>query len=502
MITTPSTDLEGNKLTQPEQEFIKVRIKKIADLNEKGIDPFPARFLRTHTSAQSIQEFNAADDDVSDIQVTVGGRITARRGMGKVTFIDLKDGQGQIQLLIRKNNLGEDYDLLDYIDIGDWLGATGSLFKTRTGEITVQVNSFQILCKAIRSLPEKWHGLTDVETRFRQRYLDLISNERSVASARSRSRLMRTIRRYMDSKGFMEVETPILVPIAAGGMAKPFTTHHNAMNQDLHLRIATELHLKRLIVGGLEKVYEIGKVFRNEGIDQQHNPEFTTMESYEAFSDYNDVMLMVEELVSLLAIEIAGSTKVTYGDHILDFTPPWPRLNLREKIISKSGIDFLKHLEVESLKDEMQDIGIDVSNQVSWGGLLDKLISEKVEPTLIQPSFLIDYPLAMSPLAKRSPNDNRIVERFEGFVSGMEICNAFTELNDPIDQRSRFEEQEDLHRQFTDEDMDRLDEDFLIAVEHGMPPTGGLGMGIDRLAMILTHNQSIREVILFPQLRS
>ena len=488
-------------MIQPEQDFIKVRIKKIEDLREKNIDPFPAQFLRTHTSLQSIREFDKSEEE-SDIKVTVGGRITARRGMGKATFIDLRDAQGQIQLLVRKNNLGEDYDLLNYIDIGDWLGATGSLFKTRTGEITVQVNSFQILCKAIRSLPEKWHGLTDVETRFRQRYLDLIANEQAVISARSRSKLISTMRQYMDNKGFMEVETPILVPIAAGGMAKPFTTHHNAMNRELHLRIATALHLKRLIVGGLEKVYEIGRVFRNEGLDQQHNPEFTTMESYEAFSDYNDVMVMVEELVSLLAGEITGSSKVSYGDDVLDFTPPWPRLNLREKIISESGIDFLQHEDIQSLKNAMQSIGIDVSNQVSWGGLLDKLISDKVEPTLTQPCFLVDYPLAMSPLAKKSAHDNRIVERFEGFVSGMEICNAFTELNDPIDQRYRFEEQEELHKQFSTEDMDRLDEDFLIAVEHGMPPTGGLGMGIDRLAMILTNNQSIREVILFPQMRT
>ena len=488
-------------MIQPEQDFIKVRIKKIEDLREKNIDPFPAQFLRTHTSLQSIREFEKSEEE-SDIKVTVGGRITARRGMGKATFIDLRDAQGQIQLLIRKNNLGEDYDLLNYIDIGDWLGATGILFKTRTGEITVQVSSFQILCKAIRSLPEKWHGLTDVETRFRQRYLDLIANEQAVISARSRSKLISTMRQYMDNKGFMEVETPILVPIAAGGMAKPFTTHHNAMNRELHLRIATELHLKRLIVGGLEKVYEIGRVFRNEGLDQQHNPEFTTMESYEAFSDYNDVMVMVEELVSLLAGEITGSSKVSYGDDVLDFTPPWPRLNLREKIISESGIDFLQHEDIQSLKNAMQNIGIDVSNQVSWGGLLDKLISDKVEPTLTQPCFLVDYPLAMSPLAKKSAHDNRIVERFEGFVSGMEICNAFTELNDPIDQRYRFEEQEELHKQFSTEDMDRLDEDFLIAVEHGMPPTGGLGMGIDRLTMILTNNQSIREVILFPQMRT
>ena len=294
----------------------------------------------------------------------------------------------------------------------------------------------------------------------------------------------------------------MLVPIAAGGMAHPFTTHHNALNRDLFLRIATELHLKRLIVGGIEKVFEIGRVFRNEGVDLQHNPEFTTMESYEAFSDYNDVMEMVEQLVSTAAETLNGSETVTYGDEVLKFSPPWPRIDLREKIIEVSGIDFFEHSDVDSLKTAMGKAGVDVSQQVSWSGLLDKLISDKVEPTLVQPCFLVNYPVAMSPLAKKSPTDERIAERFEGFVCGMEICNAFTELNDPIDQRARFEEQEMLRQEFQEEEMDRLDEDFLVAIEHGMPPTGGLGIGIDRLTMLLTNNPSIREVILFPQLRS
>ena len=285
-------------------------------------------------------------------------------------------------------------------------------------------------------------------------------------------------------------------------MAHPFTTHHNALNRDLFLRIATELHLKRLIVGGIEKVFEIGRVFRNEGVDLQHNPEFTTMESYEAFSDYNDVMEMVEQLVSSAAKTLNGSETVTYGDEELKFSPPWPRIDLRKKIIEVSGIDFFDHSEPDSLKTAMSKAGVDVSQQVSWSGLLDKLISDKIEPTLVQPCFLVDYPVAMSPLAKKSPADDRIAERFEGFVCGMEICNAFTELNDPIDQRERFEEQEMLRQEYQNEEMDRLDEDFLVAIEHGMPPTGGLGIGIDRLTMLLTNNPSIREVILFPQLRS
>ena len=489
---------------QNEQEFIKVRVEKTASLRQKGIDPYPTNYKRTHTSQQAEKAFEAAEkeDDEFNETIKVAGRIMGRRGMGKASFIDLSDADGRIQVMMRSNVLNEDYEILDDLDIGDWIGAEGTLFRTRTGQITLQVATFSILCKSLRPLPEKWHGLTDVETRFRQRYLDLISNADAIKTAKDRSLLVSTIRQFMSEKGFIEVETPMLVPIAAGGMAHPFTTHHNALNRDLFLRIATELHLKRLIVGGIEKVFEIGRVFRNEGVDLQHNPEFTTMESYEAFSDYNDVMDMVEQLVSTAATTLNGSETVKYGEEELQFSPPWPRIELREKIIEVSGIDFFEHPELESLKTAMKEAGIDVSQQVSWSGLLDKLISDKVEPTLVQPCFLVNYPVAMSPLAKKSPTDDRIAERFEGFVCGMEICNAFTELNDPMDQRARFEEQEMLRQEFQNEEMDRLDEDFLVAIEHGMPPTGGLGIGIDRLAMLLTNNSSIREVILFPQLRS
>ncbi|MED5410676.1 MAG: lysine--tRNA ligase [Chloroflexota bacterium] len=489
---------------QNEQEFIKVRVEKTASLRQKGIDPYPTNYKRTHTSQQAEKAFEAAEkeDDEFNETIKVAGRIMGRRGMGKASFIDLSDADGRIQVMMRSNVLNEDYEILDDLDIGDWIGAEGTLFRTRTGQITLQVATFSVLCKSLRPLPEKWHGLTDVETRFRQRYLDLISNADAIKTAKDRSLLVSTIRQFMSEKGFIEVETPMLVPIAAGGMAHPFTTHHNALNRDLFLRIATELHLKRLIVGGIEKVFEIGRVFRNEGVDLQHTPEFTTMESYEAFSDYNDVMDMVEQLVSTAATTLNGSETVKYGEEELQFSPPWPRIDLREKIIEVSGIDFFEHPELESLKTAMKEAGIDVSQQVSWSGLLDKLISDKVEPTLVQPCFLVNYPVAMSPLAKKSPTDDRIAERFEGFVCGMEICNAFTELNDPMDQRARFEEQEMLRQEFQNEEMDRLDEDFLVAIEHGMPPTGGLGIGIDRLAMLLTNNSSIREVILFPQLRS
>ena len=496
--------LEVYTLPESENEFFRVRKEKLQRIREKGINPYPTKFHRTHTSKQAVDEFikSETSETLIDHQISVAGRIMGRRGMGKASFIDLRDIDGNIQIMMRANKLNERYEDLEDLDIGDWIGATGTMFRTRTSEITLQVERFELLSKSLLPLPEKWHGLTDTETRYRQKYLDLISNENAKKTAILRSKLVSHIRDFMNKRGFLEVETPILVPVAAGGMANPFSTHHNALDRNLYLRIATELHLKRLVVGGLEKVYEIGRVFRNEGIDLQHNPEFTTMESYEAFADYADVMKMVEELVSSSAKHLNGTMKLEYGDKKLDFTPPWPRMNLREKIISESGIDFLVHDSVESLKSAMANIGIDVSHQVSWAGLMDKLISEKIEPTLLQPCFLIDYPVAMSPLAKKSETDNNISERFEGFVCGMEICNSFTELNDPEDQRLRFEEQEKLHQQFQNEEMDRLDEDFLVSIEHGLPPTGGLGIGIDRLAMLLTNNPSIREVILFPQLRN
>jgi lysyl-tRNA synthetase class 2 len=422
--------------------------------------------------------------------------------MGKATFIDIQDGHGKIQALLRRDNLPDSYDDLKELDIGDFIGVEGPLFRTRSGEITVEARGWTLLSKALRSLPEKWHGLSDVEVRYRQRYLDLIANDDARRVAVVRSRTVSGLRRLMDARGFMEVETPVLVPVAAGGTARPFLTHHNTLDRDLYLRIATELYLKRLIVGGLEKVYEVGRIFRNEGVDFTHNPEFTMMESYEAYADYNDVMRMVEEMVSTLAQEVLGSTSVELDGVAIELAPPWPRETLRDAVKGRTGIDFLECSDIESLRSEMAGAGLDVGQQMSWGGLLDKLVSTAVEPHIVQPTFLVDYPVEMSPLAKRKRGDPRLVERFEGFVAGMEVCNAFTELNDPIDQRRRLEEQEALHAQFEDEDMDRLDEDFLVALEHGMPPTGGLGLGVDRLVMLFSGERSIREVVLFPQLRS
>ena len=490
----------------PSDELVRVRLEKVESLRQRGIDPYPRSYDRTHTAADAVQQFESAEvsgeGEAETDEVSIGGRITGLRGMGRVTFCDILDGSGKIQAMFKSNILGDEYRTLRDIDIGDWIGVTGNLTRTRTGEVTVQANRLTVLCKSIRPLPEKWHGLTDTEVRYRQRYIDLIANPEVRRIAFLRSRMVSAIRRFMERRGFMEVETPVLVSVAAGGMAHPFETHHNALDRDLFLRIATELHLKRLIVGGLEKVYEIGRIFRNEGIDTNHNPEFTTMESYEAFADYNDVMRLVEELVSTVAIEVTGGTVVEYGGNAIDFAPPWPRLGLVDQVAEHSGIRILDHQNVDSLKGEMQLAGIDVANQVSWAGLVDKLISTAVEPRMVQPTFLIDYPVQVSPLAKRTSGDPRLVERFEAFAAGMEIANAFTELNDPIDQRSRFEEQEEFRAALPDEEWDRLDEDFLTAIEFGMPPTGGLGMGMDRLAMLLSGQRTIREVVLFPQLRT
>ena len=492
-------------MTQPEDQLLKVRRDKLERLRASGIEPYPHSYTRTHTTQQAVELFESEErlhgrDHRTD-PISLAGRIVGLRRMGKATFIDLLDGRGRIQVLCRQDELGEAYGMLRELDVGDWLGVEGAVFRTRRGEVTLAVSKWTLLCKSLRPLPEKWHGLADVEIRFRQRYLDLIANPEARETVLMRSRLVGRLRRFMDDRGFIEVETPVLVPVAAGAAARPFATHHNALDRDLYLRIATELYLKRLVVGGLEKVYEIGRTFRNEGLDFYHNPEFTMLESYEAFADYNDVMVMVEEAVYTLANDVLGKPTLEFDGQQIDLTPPWPRLKLREEVEKRSGIDFLESDDIESLRTEMSAAGLDVGRQESWGGLVDKLISDTVEPHLIQPAFLVDYPVEMSPLAKTSRTDARLVERFEGFVAGMEICNAFTELNDPLEQRRRFEQQEALHAQFDDE-TDRLDEDFLVSVEHGMPPTGGLGVGIDRLVMLFSGHRNIKEVILFPQLRS
>ena len=482
------------------------RVTKLARIRANGLDPYPARFHRTFDSAtatalfEELEETDPPDERLQN--VSLAGRITSMRTMGKAAFLDLQDASGSIQALLRQNNLEDGFDLLKNLDIGDHLGVRGNLIRTRTGQVTIDALELTVTAKGMRPLPEKYHGLRDVETRYRQRYLDLIANQDEVMPVFVlRSKVIRGIRRFLDDRGFLEVDTPVLVPVAAGAHAKPFVTHHNALDQQLYLRIATELYLKRLIIGGFDKVYEIGRVFRNEGIDQDHNPEFTLLESYEAYADYNDIMEMVEQMVSTIAIEVNGSTKVAIGEDVIDFAPPWQRVSLREELEKRSGVD-LESYNDDALRQKAGEVGIDTKVLESRGRLIDKLLSTFVEPHLIQPTFVLDYPEEMSPLAKAKPDSPGYVERFEAFAFGMEIANSYSELNDPKIQRERFEAQAQIQRLYENEEVDRQDDDFLTAMEYGMPPTGGLGIGIDRLVMLLAGQPSIRDVLLFPQMRT
>ena len=480
------------------------RRQKLDRIRARGVNPYPHSYHRSHTTQQAIAllEQQEASSQTETPAVSVAGRITARRLMGKSAFFDIRDGSGKIQLLFQDINKFEkgDLELFKDLDIGDIIGVEGNLLRTKSGEPTVRVGDFSLLAKSLRPLPEKWHGISDVDTRYRQRYLDLIANTEVKEIFRVRSLVITAIRQFLNQRGFVEVETPVLQPAAGGALAHPFTTHHHALNQDFYLRIALELHLKRLVIGGLDKVYELGRIFRNEGISAKHNPEFTMLESYEAYADYNDVMKMVEEMVSKVSQRVLGREKVKFGDNIINFKPPWQRLSLREAIIQYSGIDFANFPDTDSLRAEMLKLKMKVDPQKDRGRLVDELISTFVEPNLIQPTFLFDYPVEMSPLAKTKPDDDRLVERFEAYAGGMEIANAFTELNDPVEQRQRFLQQK-KQRQEEGEPVETIDQDFLLALEYGMPPTGGLGVGIDRLVMLLTGQQSIREVIFFPQLR-
>jgi lysyl-tRNA synthetase class 2 len=392
-------------------------------------------------------------------------------------------------------------ELFKEIDIGDIIGAAGSLFRTRTGEPTVSVTGLTLLSKSMQPLPEKWHGLVDTEVRYRQRYIDLISNPEVMRTFQVRSQVIAAVRQFLNDRGFLEVETPVLQPSAGGALARPFISHHNALDQDFFLRIALELHLKRLIVGGFDKVYEIGRIFRNEGIDASHSPEFTMLESYEAYADYNGVMEMVEQMVSQVALKVLGTTEITYGDQKVDLKAPWRRLSLRDAVLQYSGIDFVKHPTADGLRQQMREKNIEAEPGLNWAKLVDEIMKNCVRAKLVEPTFLIDYPLSMSPLAKTKPGEERVTERFQAFVAGqLEIANAYTELNDPAEQRARFIEQLQ-DRSAVGEERWTIDEDFLTALDYGMPPTGGLGVGIDRLVMLLTNQQSIREVILFPQLK-
>ena len=493
-------------MPEREDDLLRSRREKLQNLHQLGIDPFPPRYPRTFTALDAASHFGEQEEKLGSgtrtAPVSLAGRIMSLRIMGKGSFLDLRDGSGKIQAHLRQDLLGDQYGLVKELDIGDFLGVGGVLFRTRTGEITVEAHDLTILAKSMRPLPEKWHGLRDIEQRYRQRYVDLISNPEVKTVFLQRSKIIGAIRSFLNARGFIEVDTPVLVPVAAGALARPFVTHHQTLDRELYLRIATELYLKRLIVGGFDKVYELGRVFRNEGVDQDHNPEFTLLESYEAYADYNDVMSMTEEMVFTVALEALGTAQVQYRDNTIDLTPPWRRLPLAEEIYRRSGVDADDYTSASSLGAKMRDMGIEVRPQDSRGRLIDKLLSVFVEPHLVQPTFIVDYPEEMSPLAKPKPGSPGVVERFEGFVVGMEIANSYTELNDPDLQRQRFMAQEELRALYNDEEVERLDEDFLLAMEYGMPPTGGLGMGIDRLVMLLTGQPSIRDVVLFPQMRS
>jgi lysyl-tRNA synthetase class 2 len=475
------------------------RLDSLNRIRARGIDPYPHSYHLSHTIQEAITPFEQQGKSSQDI--SLAGRIMSKRSIGKMSFLDIRDSSGKIQLSFRYDLLGQEkYELLQDFDIGDIIGAKGKLFRTRAGELTLEVSDFTMLCKSLRPLPEKWHGLADVEKRYRQRYLDLISNEENRNIFVLRSKIITAIRSFLDKQGFLEVETPVLQPHAGGALARPFATRHHALGEDLYLRIALELHLKRLVVGGFDKVYEIGRVFRNEGISVKHNPEFTLLECYQAYSDYSDIMTLVEEMFRHIAKDVLGSTKVACDDKTIDLGRPWQRLYLRDAIEEYCGIDFEDFPDTAALGSRMTEMGMEIDPGKDRGRLVDELLSTFVEPKLIQPTFLLDYPVEMSPLAKSKRGNNRLVERFEGFVGGREVANAFTELNDPLEQRERFRQQ--LTEQAGDEETEIADEDFLQALEYGMPPTGGLGIGIDRLVMLFAGQQSIREVILFPQLKT
>ena len=498
-------------MPQRGDELIERRKEKLETLLSTAIDPYPASYKRSHTTSEAItlllnNEAIATEDELEHLRtesVDIAGRIMTMRRMGKVTFIHIRDQENQLQLHVRRDILGEDnYTMIRNLDLGDFIGGSGPLFRTKSGEASQETQTLTILSKSLRPPPEKWHGLQDTEIRYRQRYLDFISNPDGMKIFTMRSQIVQAIRNFMIDRGFLEAETPVLVPVAAGAMAHPFETRHLALDRTLYLRIATELYLKRLIICGFDKVFEIGRVFRNEGIDHDHNPDFTLFESYEAYADYTDVMKMLEQMIFSVTENVTGKTTVTRGDTKIDFTPPWNRVSLIEAIHDRSGIYVQDYSETELLAEKLTGMGIPLDLPSTHMRLLDKLISTFVEPHLIQPTFLIDYPVEMSPLAKKKKNDPALTERFEAFVAGIELANAFSELNDPIDQRQRLEKQESLLELVRDEETDRLDEDFLVAMEHGMPPTGGLGVGIDRLVMLLAEQQNLRDVILFPQMRS
>ncbi|TQE89454.1 lysine--tRNA ligase [Ureibacillus terrenus] len=481
-----------------------VRRQKLENIRSKGIDPFGHRFERTHLSSEVFKQFGELTKEEleeKNNEVVIAGRIMTKRGKGKAGFAHIQDVDGQIQIYVRQDRVGEEaYDLFKHADLGDIVGIRGVVFKTNTGELSVKANEFTLLTKSLRPMPEKFHGLQDVEQRYRQRYLDLMTNPKSKDTFITRSKIIRSIRNYLDSQGYLEVETPILHTVAGGAAARPFITHHNALDMDLYLRIALELHLKRLIVGGLEKVYEIGRVFRNEGISTRHNPEFTLLELYGAYMDFRDIMELTENLISHVAQEVLGTTKIQYGEDEIDLSPGWKRVHMVDAIKEVTGVDFWQPMTLEEARRLAKEHGVEIQEMHEVGHIINEFFEQKVEQTLVQPTFVYGHPVEISPLAKKNAEDGRFTDRFELIIVRREHANAFTELNDPIDQRARFEAQL-AEKAAGNEEAHEMDEDFIEALEYGMPPTGGLGIGIDRLVMLLTNSQSIRDVLLFPTMR-
>jgi len=486
-------------------EHMRVRREKLAEHFRQDLDPFGRKFSRTHVAKElhNLYENNTKEQlEEKNVEVTIAGRVMTKRGKGKVGFAHIQDSSDQIQIYVRKDAIGEDaYDIYKSIDIGDIIGVTGVMFKTNVGELSIAVHKFELLTKSLRPLPEKYHGLKDIEQRYRQRYLDLIMNVDSRKVFVSRSKIIQSMRRYLDGLGFLEVETPMLHTIPGGAAARPFETHHNALDIQLYMRIAIELHLKRLIVGNMEKVYEIGRVFRNEGVSTRHNPEFTMLELYEAYSDFHDIMALTENMIAHIAQDVLGSTTITYGDYDIDLSPKWKRLHMVDAVKEYTGVDFWQNMSNDEAKALAYEHGVEIEDTMTYGHIVNEFFEQKVESKLIQPTFIYGHPVEISPLAKKNKEDERFTDRFELFIVGREHANAFSELNDPIEQRERFEAQMAEREQGNDE-AHLMDEDFIEALEYGMPPTGGLGIGIDRLVMLLTNAPSIRDVLLFPQMRT
>jgi len=486
-----------------ENELIRGRRLKLEALFKCGINPYATTFKPTDLAAELSARYQESPKEASFLEenVSLTGRIVSFRHHGKASFAHIRDRSGCIQIYIREDEVGEEaYDLLKKLDVGDFIGVTGRVFRTKTGELTVRVKQLSPLAKALRPLPEKWHGLADVELRYRRRYLDFIANPEMAEAFRMRSRLVTSLRRFFDKQGFLEVETPIMQPIPGGAAARPFVTYHNALNLSLYLRVAPELHLKRLVVGGLERVYELGRNFRNEGISSQHNPEFTMLEFYQAYADYHDLMALTEELFLYLAQEVLGSEELTYQGRKIPLRPPWPRISLLQALTALGGLPSMDLETEEGARRLAREQGIPLKEGWGWGKILMELFEAFVQEKLVQPTFVLDLPVELSPLAKAKDGDHRLAQRFELFIAGTEVANAYSELNDPEEQRKRFEEQLKL-RQQGDEEAQPMDEDFIQALEYGMPPTAGEGIGIDRLVMLFTNTPSIRDVILFPLLR-